>query len=151
MRSIRAAADRRAIAAAVAVLLLALAVAAAVRRAPPRFARLTPFAVVRDAAGRPLWALRLAPAAHEIAADRVGGAPPPAGHAYQLWLALPQGPRSLGLLPATGRKVVPETPAAVARLQGAGALIVTLEAARGSRRPRPSGPVAFRARFGGGR
>lgn len=108
-----------------------------------------PIAVVRDAEQHPLWTLRLALAAHEIAVDAVNAAPPPAGHAYQLWLAAPSGAaasaRSLGLMPASGRKVIAEIPALAARLAGTGELVVTLEPAGGSARATPSGPVVFRA------
>jgi anti-sigma-K factor RskA len=141
MRSIPGA--MRPAATAVAVLALAFVVAAAVKRQPPDFAHLVPIAVIRDSAQRPLWAIRLAGAAHEIAADALGGPPPP-GRAYQLWLAIPSGAHSLGLLPAQGRKIIPEIPALAARLAGPGELLVSLEAARGSRLAKPSGPILFR-------
>ena len=145
MRSIRAAAEWRPVAAFVAVLALAFSVAAIVKRPPPDFAALAPIAVVRDAAHRPLWEIRLARAAHQIAIDSIAAAPPPAGRAYQLWLALPDGGHSLGLMPVAGRKLVPEIPAIVDRLAGSGELLVTLEPARGSDTGRPDGPVMFRA------
>jgi len=138
----------------VGVAVLSLLVAAAVKRAPADFATLPVRVIIRDADQRPLWAIRVARAAHQIAVDRLEAEPPPEGRAYQLWLAAPEGPRSLGLLPAAGRpaagrKVIAEIPALVARLAGAGEIIVTLEAARGAITPRPDGPVAFRAAFGG--
>jgi anti-sigma-K factor RskA len=105
-------------------------------------------AVVCDGAGHALWTIRLAAAAHEIAVDAVDAAPPPAGRAYQLWLGSPRGPRSLGLLPVTGRKVIPEIPALAASLAGSGELLVSLEAARGSDRAAPTGPPIYRAALG---
>jgi anti-sigma-K factor RskA len=142
---------RRSGGAAVAVFALAFCVAAAVKRAPPDFAVLPALATVRDADRQPLWIIRLAAGAHEIAVDAVGGDPPPDGRAYQLWLAAPEGARSLGLLPVSGRKIIAEIPALVARLAGDGEFIVTLEPARGADTARPGGPVAFRAPFAGDR
>jgi anti-sigma-K factor RskA len=128
---------------------LAFGVAAAIKREPPRFAD-PPVAVVRDGALHPLWSIRLAPDAHEIAVDSIRAAPAPAGHAYQLWLATPDGPRSLGLLPASGRKVIPAIPALAARLAGKGELLVSLEPAHGSQQLQPSGPIVFRATYAPG-
>ncbi len=136
---------RRPVVAVVAVLALAFVVAAIVKRAAPDFAALPVVAVVTDAAQRPLWAIRLARDAHEIAADAINLAPLPAGRAYQLWLSTPTGARSLGLLPVSGRKVIPEIPLLVDRLAGGGRLLASLEPARGSDRPRPSGEIVYRA------
>ncbi len=147
MHSIRAAADWRPVAAILAVLALAFAVAATIKRPPPDFAALAPIAVVRNEAQRPLWEIRLARAAHQIAIDSRDAMPPPAGRGFQLWLVLPDGARSLGLLPVSGRKVVPEIPAIVDRLAGSGELLVTLEPARGSGSGKPDGPAIFRAAF----
>jgi anti-sigma-K factor RskA len=133
-----------AIAAAVA---LALVVAAVVERPVPDFAGRPVAAVLRDRAGRATWAIRLAPAAHEIAADALRAEPAPAGRAYQLWL-LPNGaaaPRSLGLLPGAGRRVIPLSPLAARLLAGAGRLIVTLEPAEGAGDARPASPALYRA------
>ncbi len=141
-------AERRRIAAGVAVLALALAVAAMIEREPADFSALPPLAVVRDTQLHPLWTIRMAAAAHLIAVDAVGAPTAPDGQAYQLWLSGPNGTPSLGLLPAAGRKVIPETPAAVARLSAAqGELNVTLEPARGSVTGQPSGPVMFHAQL----
>lgn len=145
---------RRTFASGIVVVALAATVAWVIKRAPPSFAA-APIATVRDASqGRQaLWAIRVAAHAHELAADALAGVPaPPAGRAYQLWLQTPDGPRTLGLLPTTGRKVIPEIPAIAARLAGSGELLVSLEPARGSIAPGPSGPVLFRAAFpvGGG-
>jgi anti-sigma-K factor RskA len=134
-------------AAVLATLALAFAVAAAIHRAPPDFSTLPVIATVFDAARRPLWSIHLARAAHEIAVDAVGAAPPPEGHAYQLWLDAPDGPHSLGLLPVGGRKVIPEIPSLAARLGGPSMLLVSLEGARGSDRPVPVGPILYRAGF----
>jgi len=144
MRSARAAGP----AAAAATLALAFGVAAAIHRPPPRFAA-PPIAVVRDGGGQALWAIRLAPAAHEIAVDRLAKPSTLAGHADQLWLATPAGPHSLGLLPRRGRAVIPEMPTLVAKLTGAGELLVSREPPGGSRRTRPSGPIIWRAAFRG--
>jgi hypothetical protein len=52
----------------------------------------------------------------------------------------------LGLLPAAGRKIIPEMPALITCLDaGRGEFTVTLEPARGSVTGRPRGPVMFRA------
>jgi anti-sigma-K factor RskA len=134
---------------------LAFAVAAAIKRESPNFAG-APIAVVRDAGaaqGRALWAIRLAPAAHEIAVDALAPAEAlssaPAGSALQLWLKTPAGLRSLGLLPDKGRAIIPEMPALIDRLgAGAGGLVVTREPKGGSRQSLPSGPIAFRATLG---
>ena len=134
------------IAAAAATVVLAALVAFAVQRPPPSFGA-PPIAIVRGAAGQVLWSIRLAPAAHEIAADRLA-APSRGGHADQLWLRTPAGPRSLGLLPRHGRAVIPEIPAFVQTLTGSGELLVSREPPGGSRLSRPSGPVMFWAVFG---
>ena len=130
-----------------AVLALAFGVAAAVKRAPPDFSAAPVIAVVRDSAGRPLWMIRLARAAHEIAVDSLAPEPPAPGGAYQLWMVAPDGGHSLGLLPVAGRTVIPEIPAIATRLAGSGELIVTLQIRRGVATAQPSGPVVFRAAF----
>ena len=128
------------------VLALALLVAALIGRPAPDFAARPIVAVLRDATGHPLWAIRLARGAHQIAVDSRAASPVPAGHAYQLWLEAPGagGPRSLGLMPQTGRKTIAETPANIRRLAGRGELTVTLEPWGGSPGIGPSGPVRFR-------
>jgi anti-sigma-K factor RskA len=145
--SIRARGRGGLVAAWVAVPALAFLVAAAIKRDPPDFSALPVIAVVPDATGRPLWAIRLARAAHEIAVDVLGAKPPAPGHAYQLWFNAPEGGHSLGLLPVAGRRVIPEIPGLAARLAGAGELIVTLEPARGATTAHPRNPVVFRAAF----
>lgn len=137
----------RRVAAVLAATAVALWVAALVGRAPPDFDGRPVVALLRDAGGRPLWAVRLAEAAHEIALDSLGPPPPPAGKAYQLWLAAAGGgpPQPLGLLPLAGRKIVPETPADIRVLTGNGGLFVTLEPGNGALAAAPSGPPLFRA------
>lgn len=132
---------------ATAAFVLAFGVAAGIKRPPPDFSALAPTAVVRGADGRRLWTIRLARRADEIAVDAGGAAQPPSGHAYELWLAAPPRAFSLGLLPATRRKVIAEIPAVTTRLAGTGMLWVTLEPAHGAERAVPSSPVVFRARF----
>jgi anti-sigma-K factor RskA len=139
-------ADGRPIAIVLATLAAAFLVAAVVKRSPPDFSALPVIAVVRDGAQRPLWAIRLAGAAHEIAVDSLGNAPLPTGGAYQLWLATPNGPRWLGLLPVSGRKVLAEIPALAVRLAERGELMISLDPAPGAGTPQP-GPVLFRAAF----
>jgi anti-sigma-K factor RskA len=124
---------------------LALSVAAAVKRAPPDFPALPLIATIHDADRRPLWAIRAAPAAHQIAIDCLAAEPAPEGRAYQLWLAAPAGTYSLGLLPGSGRKIIAEIPVLFGRLASAGELVVTLEPARGADLSRPDGPILFRA------
>jgi anti-sigma-K factor RskA len=129
----------------VAVAALAFLVAALVRRPPPDFSTRRVVAVLADAAHRPVWAIRFAPAAHQIAADSLAPPPPPPRRVYQLWLAAEGGARlrQLGLLPQLGRKAIPVTPEDAQRLSGRGRLVVTLEPAGGSPRPGPTGPVVF--------
>jgi anti-sigma-K factor RskA len=134
-------------AAAAATLALALGVAAAIKHPPARFAA-PPIAVVRDG-GQALWAIRLAPSAHEIAVDRLAPPVSVSGDADQLWLATPAGPRSLGLLPRSGREVIPEIPTLVTTLTGSGELLVSREPPGGSRQTRPSGSIILRAAFRG--
>lgn len=134
-----------------ATLSLALLVAAIIAREPPEFSRKPVIAVIRDSGQRPVWAIRLARAAHQIAADSLRIEPPPAGHVYQLWLFVPDSvkPHQLGLLPQSGRKQIAVSPENVRLLTGAGELLVTLEPADGSPRPTPSGPTAFRGSLEG--
>jgi anti-sigma-K factor RskA len=140
------------VASALATLATALWVAAIVARPAPDFSVLRVAAVVMDQARRPIWAVRLAPAAHQIAADALLQEPVAAGHVYQLWLK-PAGkadPRPLGLLPRAGRKVIPVTPEnARLLLVGKGELLVSIEAPGGSRRPEPSGPIEFQVTING--
>jgi anti-sigma-K factor RskA len=126
-------------------------VAAVVARPAPDFSALRVVAVVTDKARAPVWAVRLAPAAHQIAVDALLREPAGPGQVWQLWLAIAGGapPHPLGLLPQAGRKVIPVTPENARLLAGKGGLLVSLEAAGGSRREGPSGPVEFRAAFNG--
>jgi anti-sigma-K factor RskA len=130
---------------------LALLVAAIISREPPDFSAMPIVAIVRDGEQHPIWAIRLARAAHQIAADCVRPQPPPAGGVYQLWLLTPDsaGPRPLGLLPQSERKPIPVTPENVRLLAGEGELEVTLEPIGGSRGPGPSGPPLFRGSLEG--
>lgn len=142
----------RSLAAILTLLALALLVAALVARPAPDFSALRVVAVVMDTSQQPVWAVRLAPAAHRIAVDALHPQPAPAGQIYQLWLAAVgnASPRPLGLLPQQGRKVIPVTPESARLLQaGKGELLVSLEASGGSRRPGPTGPIRFRGSFNG--
>src|SRR5215472_19278319 len=65
---------------------LALFVAAMIACAPPDFSAMPVIAVVRDGEQHPIWAIRLARAAHQIAADNLRPQRPPADHVYQLWI-----------------------------------------------------------------
>jgi anti-sigma-K factor RskA len=128
------------------VLAACLLVAALVHRAPPDLASRPVVAIIRDARGSALWSLRLGLAAREVLARSRHPRAPPPGHAYQLWIATPRGKRlhSLGLLPARGELVIPETPTAARLLAGKFRLIVTLEPIDGSPSFFPSGPTEFR-------
>jgi anti-sigma-K factor RskA len=130
---------------------LALLVAAIIGREAPDFSAMPIVAIVRDGEQHPIWAIRLARAAHQIAADCVRPQPPPAGGVYQLWLLIPDsaGPRPLGLLPQSGRKPIPVTPENARLLTGEGELEVTLEPIGGSRGPGPNGPALFRGSLEG--
>ena len=125
---------------------LALLVAAIVGHDPPEFSSMPIIAVVRDGEQRPIWVVRLAHTAHQIAADSVHVQTTPAGHAYQLWLSSPYAaaPHQLGLMPQSGRKRIPISPEVAHLLTGAGELVVTLEPPGGSLGPAPSGPTIFR-------
>ena len=104
--------------------------------------------MVQDGGQRPLWAIRLAGNADLIAVDSLHPPPVPSGHDYQLWLETPLGvgaPRPLGLLPQSGRREIPETPADSRMLSGPGVLLVTLEPLGGSIGTGPSGPTLFRS------
>lgn len=144
---LRPPASRRAMLAPIAVFLLAFLVAAGIKRAPPDFSERPPIARIEDETGRALWVIRMAPRAHQIAVDAAANSPAPAGQAYQLWLADGDHPRSLGLLPTSGRKVIPESPALIDKLNGGGVLLISLEKGRGSDTPWPNGPVLYRASF----
>ena len=95
-----------------ATLSLAFLVAAIIAREPPDFSAMPVVAIVRDGEQHPVWAIRLARAAHQIAADSLRPQPVPADHIYQLWLLAPDAttPRPLGILPRSERKVIAVTP-----------------------------------------
>ena len=107
--------------------------------------------VVRDGEQHPIWVIRLARVAHQIAADSLRPQPPPADRVYQLWLLAPDGatPRPIGLLPQSERKLIAVTPENARLLAGEGELKVTLEPVGGSTEPRPTGPTLFRATLEG--
>ena len=134
-----------------ATLSLALLVAAIVSRDPPDFSSMPIVAVVRDGEQHPIWAIRLARAAHQIAADSLRAQPVPADRVYQLWLLVPDttAPHQLGLLPQSGRKRIAVSPENARLLAGAGELVVTLEPPGGSRGRAPSGPTVFRGTLEG--
>lgn len=141
----------RAAAEVLAVAVLALVVAAAIARPAPDFADRPVLAVIRDEGAHPVWAIRLAPAAHEIAARSLRAETAPRGRGFELWL-VPAGaaaPRPLGMLPASGSQVIPLIPENAALLAGRGALLVTLEAAEGAPDLRPGGAPLFRGRLRG--
>jgi anti-sigma-K factor RskA len=129
-----------------ATLCFALLVSAIIARDPPDFSDISIVAVVRDGERHPVWAIRLARAAHQIAADTLRDEPAPPGRVYQLWLLVADrtGPRQLGLLPPSGRKRIAVSPENAHLLAGAGELVVTLEPAGGSPSREPSGPTVFR-------
>jgi anti-sigma-K factor RskA len=129
-----------------ATLSLALLVAASIARDPPDFSDISIVAVVRDGERHPVWAIRLARAAHQIAADTLRDEPAPPGRVYQLWLLVADrtGPHQLGLLPTSGRKRIAVSPENARLLAGTGELVVTLEPAGGSPNREPSGPPTFR-------
>jgi anti-sigma-K factor RskA len=135
-----------------AVAALALLVAALIRRPPPDFSTLRIITILEDGAHRPAWAIRLAPAAHQIAADSLAPQPVPPGRVYQLWLSIEGAAalRPLGMLPQAGRKTIPVTPEAAGWLGGSGQLVVTLEPQGGSPQPGPTGAVRFRGTLDGG-
>ena len=134
-----------------AVLAMALLVAAVIGRAPPDFSRRPILAVVRDAQNRPVWAIRLADDADQIAVDALRDEPHGADRTYQLWWSAGAGTtaRQIGLLPERGRKIIPVSPEEARLLAGAGLLLVTREPKGGSPEPGPSGPVLFRGALGG--
>jgi anti-sigma-K factor RskA len=138
----------RSLAAGIMVTGAALLVAALIGRPPPDFSARPVVAVVQDGGQHPLWAIRVAGDAHQIAVDSLHTPAVPPGHVYQLWLEPLPGAgtlRPLGLLPQSGRKEIPETPANTRMLSGPGMLVVTLEPLGGSLSPAPSGPTLFRS------
>jgi anti-sigma-K factor RskA len=141
----------RSAAAVLATLSLALFVAAIIAREPPDFSAMPVVAVVRDGERHPIWAIRLARAAHQIAADSLRPQPPPADRVYRLWLLAPDGatPRPIGRLPQSERKLIAVTPENARLLAGEGELEVTLEPVGGATEPRPTGPALFRATLEG--
>ncbi|HEX4615226.1 MAG TPA: anti-sigma factor [Stellaceae bacterium] len=124
---------------------LALLVAASIARDPPDFSDISIVAVVRDGERHPVWAIRLARAAHQIAADTLRDEPAPKG-VYQLWLLVADqtGPHQLGLLPPSGRKRIAVSPENARLLAGTGELVVTAEPAGGSPNREPTGQPVFR-------
>jgi anti-sigma-K factor RskA len=128
-----------------ATLCLALLVAAIIARDPPDFSTAPVVAIVRDGDQHPIWAIRLARAAHLIAVDSLYNQSVASGHIYQLWLLAPglSGPRQLGLLPLSGRKPIAVSPETARLLTGVGELIITLEPSGGSPNPAPSGPALY--------
>ena len=134
-----------------ATLSLALLVAAVIAREPPDFSTVPVIAVVRDGEQHPIWAIRLARVAHQIAADSLRPQAVPADHVYQLWLLASDTttPHPIGLLPRSERKVIAVTPENARLLAGEGELEVTLEPIGGSPFPGPSGPTVFRASLEG--
>jgi len=129
-----------------AILSLAFLVAAIIARDPPDFSDMAIVAVVRDADQHPVWAIRLARAAHQIAVDSLRDEQAPPGQVYQLWLVAPDraGTRQLGLLPASGRKRIAVSPENARLLVGAGELVVTREPTGGSPDRGPSGQPVYR-------
>ena len=123
-----------------AILSLALLVAAIIARDPPDFSDMSIVAIVRDGDRHPVWAIRLARAAHQIAADTLRDEPAPPGRVYQLWLVVADrnGWRQIGLLPPSGRKRIAVSPENARLLAGTGELVVTLEPAGGSPNREPS-------------
>jgi anti-sigma-K factor RskA len=134
-----------------ATLSLALLVAAVITRGPPDFSAMPVIAVLRDGEHRPIWAIRLDRAAHQIAADSLRPQPVPPDRVYQLWLLAPDAtaPRPLGLLPQSARKRIAVTSENARLLAVGGELEVTLEPAGGSPAPGPSGPALFRGTLEG--
>jgi len=133
-----------------AIVALALLVAALIAREPPDFAQRPVIAVLQNTGRHPAWAIRLARSAHQIAIDSLDPPRPPSGKAYQLWLAAPgAAPQPLGLLPASGRKIIAETPANIRLLAATGELRVTLEPATGTLAGAASGPAVFDASLNG--
>jgi anti-sigma-K factor RskA len=130
---------------------LALFVAAITSRDPPDFSTMPTVAFIRNIEQRPIWAIRLARTAHQIAADSLFAQPIPANRVYQLWLLAPEmaGPHPLGLLPRSGRKKIAVSPENARLLAGAGELLVTLEPPGGSQLAAPTGPTFFRGTLEG--
>src|SRR5260370_39174327 len=121
-------------AAVMATLSLGLLVAAIIARDPPDFSDISIVAVVRDGERHPVWAIRLARAAHQIAADTLRDEPAPPGRVYQLLLFVTDrtGPHHLGLLPTSGRKPLAVSAENARLLAGIGELVVNVQPAAGS-------------------
>jgi len=134
-----------------ATLSLALLVAAVIAREPPDFSAMPVIAIVRDGEQHPVWAIRLARSAHQIAADSLHPQIAPSDHVYQLWLLASDAgaPSPIGLLPRAERKVIAVTPENARLLAGEGELAVSLEPVGGPTASGPSGPIIFRASLEG--
>jgi anti-sigma-K factor RskA len=132
-------------------LALALVVAAAISRDPPDFSSMPIVALVRDGEQNPIWAIRLAGAAHQISVESLRSASPPAGCTYRLWLSVADriALHQLGLLPLSGHKSIAVSPQQARLLGAAGELVVTMEPIGGSPGRQPSGPVLFRGSLPG--
>lgn len=141
----------RSLSAVLATLSGALLVAALIAREPPDFSEMPIIAVIRDNQQRPIWAIRLAQTAHQIAVDSLREEPRPSDRVYQLWLLFPDSakPHQLGLVPRSGRKPITVSPEDSRLLAGAGELVVTLEPKGGSPASVPSGPAVFRGSLEG--
>ncbi len=99
--------------------------------------------VLSDQSAKPAWLVSLHPGKLSIKTHRPQSIPP--GKSFELWM-LPkdkQAPRSLGLIPASGRLILRLTPSISQRLITAEGLAVSLEPKGGSSTGLPTGPVLY--------
>lgn len=105
-------------------------------------------ALFADTQAQPQWLVSLDSHSGRLTVRALNVAAAQADRDYELWM-LPEGgaaPRSLGLLPAAGRAVDRQLPAALnASLRNAAGLAISLEPAGGSPTGAPTGPVLFQA------
>jgi anti-sigma-K factor RskA len=100
--------------------------------------------VMADAAGKPLWLVKLGERTLRVTV--VGAAQAQPGKSYELWM-LPEGgdPVSLGVLPQQGERSLALSDAQVAALARSSALAVSLEPEGGSTTGLPTEPVLYTA------
>jgi anti-sigma-K factor RskA len=107
--------------------------------APP-----SPTTVALVANGEPGWLIEANAAEHWVGALALRSHALEPGRAFELWSVPAEGaPRSLGLLPASGRGGHPLSPEQAAALRETAAFAVSLEPEGGSPTGAPTGPVLF--------
>jgi anti-sigma-K factor RskA len=114
--------------------------------APPPLAPSPNYIVVlNNPQGQPAWLVSADVRTGRLTIKTVHPQRLPANKAFELWM-LPggdQSPRSLGLIPVSGRRSVALPPPSTQVFAGAQGLAVSLEPAGGSPTGLPTGPVLY--------